>query len=269
MTRGTTFLRSLLPPLAMRWLRRWCGQTSRFNGNFATWADARRASTGYDSTLILERVLAATREVRAGRAAFERDSVRFEQLETNHPLLAGLLYVAARNGGKLAVADFGGSLGSVYWQHRRWFDTLAAVRWSVVEQPHFVAAGRQELADARLGFYTTLAECVAQEQPAVLLLSSVLSYLEAPQALLAEAIRTKFSYILIDRTPCLDDTPDRLTVQQVPPAIYPASYPCWLFARSSLLQPLARDYRPVDEWLCPDEADGIVFRGFLFERVTP
>jgi putative methyltransferase (TIGR04325 family) len=269
MAHRTTLLRSLLPPLAMRWLRRWRGQTSRFNGNFATWAEAQRASTGYDSALILERVLAATREVRAGRAAFERDSVRFEQSETNHPLLAGLLYVAARNGGKLAVADFGGSLGSVYWQHRRWFDTLEAVRWSVVEQPHFVAAGRQELADARLGFYATLAECVAQERPTVLLLSSVLSYLEAPQALLDEAIRTKFSYILIDRTPCLEGAPDRLTVQQVPPAIYPASYPCWLFARSSLLQPLARDYRQVDEWLCPDEADDIVFRGFLFERVTP
>ena len=269
MAHRTTLLRSLLPPLAVQWLRRWGGWTSRFNGNFATWAEARQASTGYDSTLILERVLAATREVRAGRAAFERDSVRFAQSETNHPLLAGLLYVAARNGGKLAVADFGGSLGSVYWQHRRWLETLAAVRWSVVEQPHFVAAGRQELADARLGFYSSLAECVAQEQPTVLLLSSVLSYLEAPQDLLAEAIRAKFSYILIDRTPCLEGAPDRLTVQQVPRTIYPASYPCWLLARSSLQTPLARDYRQVDEWICPDEIDGVTFRGFLFERVTP
>ncbi len=269
MTHGTPLLRSLLPPLAMRWLRRWRGRTSRFTGNFATWEEARKASTGYDATLILERVLAATREVRAGRAAFERDSVQFEQPETNHPLLAGLLYVAARNGGKLTVADFGGSLGSVYWQHRRWLETLASVRWSVVEQPHFVVAGRKEMTDARLGFYSSLAECVAQEQPTVLLLSSVLSYLETPQALLAEAIRAKFSYILIDRTPCREGAPDRLAVQQVPPAIYPASYPCWLLARSSLLQPLARDYRQVDEWLCPDEIDGIAFRGFLFEHVTP
>jgi putative methyltransferase (TIGR04325 family) len=97
----------------------------------------------------------------------------------------------------------------------------------------------------------------------------VLSYLEAPQDLLAEAIRAKFSYILIDRTPCLEGAPDRLTVQQVPRTIYPASYPCWLLARSSLQTPLARDYRQVDEWICPDEIDGVTFRGFLFERVTP
>jgi len=268
MAQGTTLLRALLPPLAMRWLRRWRGRTSHFKGNFATWAEARLASTGYDTTLILERVLAATREVRAGRAAFERDSVLFAQPEANHPLLAGLLYVAARHGGRLAVADFGGSLGSTYWQHRRWFDSLATVRWCVVEQAHFVAAWRKELTDAHLGFYPSLAECVAREQPTILLLSSVLSYLEAPQALLAEASQAKFSYILIDRTPCLEGTPDRLTVQQVPPAIYPASYPCWLFARSSLLQPLARDYRLIDEWLCPGETDGIAFRGFWFERVA-
>ncbi len=61
--------------------------------------DATAAATGYDTDEILARVLAATRAVVAGQAAFERDSVLFAHQAYSYPILAALLRAAARNGG--------------------------------------------------------------------------------------------------------------------------------------------------------------------------
>jgi len=54
--------------------------------------------------------------------------------------------------------------------------------------------------------------------------------------------------ILVDRTLFHDQTADRLTVQRVPPAIYEASYPCWVFGRSRYLRFMERNYRLVAEF---------------------
>src|SRR5262245_37179159 len=112
-----------------------------FRGDFSTWADARSLSTGYDAPDILEKVRRSTLAVVSGSAAFERDSVAFENTEYSLPLLACLLYVATRSANRLDVLDFGGSLGSSYWQNRKLLTHLDHLRWSVVEQPHFVEVG--------------------------------------------------------------------------------------------------------------------------------
>ena len=52
-----------------------------FEGDFATWAEASAASGGYDDAAIVARVWRATRAVRDGRGAFERDGVVFAQAE--------------------------------------------------------------------------------------------------------------------------------------------------------------------------------------------
>ena len=63
---------------------------------------------------------------------------------------------AAANGGRLEVVDFGGALGSTWWQHREELSALGLRRWVVVEQPQFIEAGR-EFAGEILGFAPTLA----------------------------------------------------------------------------------------------------------------
>ena len=77
-----------------------------------------------------------------GRAAYERDSVLFEEVEYVWPLLASLMWVGARHLGSLNVLDFGGSLGSTYFQNRIFLATLPSVRWNIVEQPRHVEVGR-------------------------------------------------------------------------------------------------------------------------------
>jgi putative methyltransferase (TIGR04325 family) len=201
-----------------------------FRGNYATWQEARRASAGYDSPSILEKVRAATLKVIAGEAACERDSVAFDRIEYSLPLLASLLYVASRLDNRLHVADFGGSLGTSYWQNRGFLSHLRFLRWSVVEQEHFVRVGQAEVANEVLRFHLTAEACLTEAPVDALLLSSVLQYLEHPFDTLGSLFSLKVPFVIFDRTAFfVDDLPDRLTVEEVPPEIYQGSYPAWFF----------------------------------------
>ena len=258
-----------LVPLAWRRAVRRIVRGPVYSGDYASWTEAAAASQGYAAAVIFEKTLAAARAVRDGRAAWERDTVLFSAPAANPPLLAALHRAAAANGGNLNLVDFGGALGSTWWQHRPWLAGLKEVRWSVVEQPQLVEAGRCEFTAGPLRFHDSLEACCAAERPGVILLSSVLPYLEAPHALLAAIRGHGFSHVIIDRTGFVPRGRDRLTVQNVPPAIYRASYPCWFFDRKSLLQPFAAEWRVLAEWPTGDEVDiDAEHRGLMLEKIT-
>lgn len=262
------FRRLILSPLrrCRSWLRRITG-TRIYLGDFVSWAEARAVAGGYDSPLILAKTVAAARAVRDGRAAWERDTVLFSEPEPNAPLLAALLAAAGRHGGALSLVDFGGSLGSTWWQHRPWLRDLRSVSWSIVEQAALVEVGRREFTAGPLRFFSSLAEGQAASNARVLLLSSVLPYLPDPRGLLREIAQGEWTDLIIDRTGFVDLGRDRLTVQQVPPSIYAASYPCWFLDRSAPLQELGPAWRVAAQWLCEDEVDiPAAFRGLRLER---
>ena len=263
------FTHAWLPPALLRLGRRLLAPRV-FAGDYAAWSEARDASRGYGDPAIFEKALDAARAVRDGRAAFERDTVLFAAPASHAPLLGALLRAAGANGGQLRVVDFGGAFGSLWWQHRTWLDGLPGVSWEIVEQSHFVAAGRREFEAGPLRFHESIDTCASAPACQVMLLSSVLPYLEAPHALLAEVARRGFRHVIIDRTGFVAGGRDRLTVQQVPASIYDASYPCWFFDRATLLQPLESEYRVVAEWPTFDQADiAAEFRGLLLERIDP
>jgi putative methyltransferase (TIGR04325 family) len=243
----------------------------RFEDNFATWEEARAHSIGYDAEDILAKVLAAILKVKRGEAAFERDSVLFHEVEYAWPMLAGLMWAAARNGGKLNVLDFGGSLGSSYFQNQKFLQTLADVRWNVVEQSHYVEAGRNHIQDARLRFYQTIEECLTENQPTVIVLSSVLQYLESPIELIHKLKNIGATCLIIDRTPFSVNGKDKLILQKVPAAIYSASYPMWIFSLSKFKQHLEENWCLVASNLSPEghvkTTNGVEFsfQGMLLE----
>ena len=92
-----------LPPAILRQIRRRRSTDIRFEEEYATWKDATENCTGYDSEGILEKVLEATLKVKNGEAVYERDSVLFDHIEYSWPVLSGLMWVAARNNGRLNV----------------------------------------------------------------------------------------------------------------------------------------------------------------------
>jgi putative methyltransferase (TIGR04325 family) len=224
-------LRNVAPPALVRALRRPAAPVIAYEGDFARWEDARGRAGGYDEASILDAVKTAALRVARGEAVYERDSVLFDHVELSWPMLAGLLWAAARNDGELRVLDFGGSLGTSYRQNKAFLDDLVAVRWGIVEQPHYVAAGREHFASETLSFFHTIAECTAALQPNVVLLGAALQYLPEPYTILQELSKTSAQVMILDRTPFSDIGEDTVTIQRVPPAIYTGSYPCWVFSR--------------------------------------
>lgn len=265
-------LREWVPPRLYRALGRALGRSLRFDGGHADWAAASAASRGYDDAAILQRVLQATREVVAGRAAYERDSVLFDRWEPPFTVAAPLLRHALRHGSRLDVVDFGGSLGSSYRQCKPFLPRLEALQWHVVEQPAFVAAGQAEFATAELQFHQRLADLPPAVAPRLLMASGVLQYLPLPARAIDEWTASGAETILIDRTPMWDGNDDRACVQHVPRHIYASSYPCWVLSRPCLVGRLERDWRLVCEF---DGLDGryvarggpaFDFKGLLWER---
>lgn len=265
-------LKDLVPPLVLRYYRSIIKSGINFKGKYNSWHEAQQNATGYDTELILEKVKNACLKVKNGEAIYERDSVLFDKTEYSFPVLATLLRVAVANQGKLNVLDFGGSLGSSYYQCKSFLSNLESLQWNIVEQPHFVNCGKELFTDETLKFYETIDECLTEQKPNVVLLSSVLQYLEKPYDLLEKISNKDIDYLLIDRTPCTKNK-EILTIQIVPSDIYPASYPSWIFNHQQLLSALEQKYSLLCEFNSSDgciENNGIKadYKGFFFKKCT-
>ena len=206
---------------------------SWWKGNYQNWVEAENCSIGYDSDVILEKCSTALLAVKNKEFKYERDSVLFDSIQYSRGLLIGLLKVALVEG-RLSVLDFGGSLGSSYFQNREFLE-IEDIEWSIVEQTNFVKRGKSMFEDNCLKFYTTIEECLPFRTPNILLLSSVLQYMDEPQQIIRTICELNFEYIVIDRTALIEDHPNIITVQNTPTEIYEATYPCWFFNENWLL----------------------------------
>lgn len=215
-------------------------EPSKWIGNFDTWEQARQYCTGYDSKQILDKCKSGLIKVRNGEAVYERDSVVFERMEYNWPLLACLAKTAIAQGGYLSVLDFGGSLGSTYFQNREFLCDLDTLKWSVVEQEHFVVCGRENFENQNLKFYYKPEDCIAEQKPNVLLLSSVLQYLEDPYSWLERFVGLGIHTIIIDRSAFIPGDKDTLSVQDVP--LYNARLAHWFFSEKKFLKVFLNNY---------------------------
>jgi len=242
-----------------------------FSGNFSTWADASAKCEGYSSAAIFEKTKCAALAVKAGEGMFERDSVLFKAEEFRWELLACLNLVAAKTAGRLSVLDFGGSLGSSYFQHRKLLQCLPDLSWCVVEQPHYVDFGANHLQDERLKFYPTIKDACSSCRPNVVLFGSVLEYLPEPFKILKDVFSAGIPFIVIDRTAFCSGDRDRLTIQKVSPEIYDASYPAWFFSLEKFENFMkAASFEMMADWICEDDfplaGETTSFRGFFFQK---
>ena len=264
-----SFLKQLIPPLLLTLLRK--GKKYGWKGDFRNWQQARDQSGKYEDRHILEKVKEAVWKVKKGEAAYERDSVLFNQIQYSWPLLSALLWVASQNNGELKVADFGGSLGSSYYQNRQFLSGLSHLQWNIVEQENFVRCGQENFQDTTLHFFYSLDQLVEQQGlPDILLLSCVLPYLEKPYQMLKNLMNYKIPYILIDNTYFNYEPRDRVCIQTVPPEIYNASYPCWMLNLMAVKMELAQNYQLIsehenDSFIILD-GEKIRYRGLLLKK---
>jgi putative methyltransferase (TIGR04325 family) len=257
-------LHDILPPFLIRFLT---GILYGWHGNYSSWDEAKRKVTGYNSKNILDKVTSSALKVRDGDAVYERDSVIFDKIQYSFPVLSGLMWISALNNGKLNVLDFGGSLGSTYFQNKKFLDTIREVNWCIIEQPEFVSVGIEKFANDRLHFFYTIEECIKNYEIDVIILSSVLQYLEEPYKLLQIINTLPCKYLILDRTPFIKGK-NRITIQKVNPKIYHGSYPCWFFSENEFLNYMTGAYKIVTEFTSLDKANiSSEFKGYLFEKL--
>lgn len=225
-----------------------------WSGDYSSWEKARAVSGGYDQQVILERTAGAMLKVKNNEAVYERDSVLFDKKEYPHALIAFLIYSATIRRAPLHILDFGGSLGTTYYQIREFLTAENCASWNIVEQEHYVHTGNRDFSDERLKFYSSIDDCMKDRAIDFVLLSSTVQYLEAPHVFLKELAERAFDFILFDRTTFNTDRQDRITLQRVPPEIYPASYPSWFFHEDFFLSHFSGRYKVVAEF--PSYVDG-------------
>lgn len=266
-------IKLLIPPILILIAKRLFKKGSPYGltGDYNSWDKAVADSTGYDIGFILEKTKTALLKVKNGEAAYERDTVLFDHIEYAWPVLAGLFWVAARHGGVLNVLDFGGSLGSTYFQNQIFLSALSQVRWNIIEQPHYVEAGKMWFEDDCLHFYADIVNCLSETQPNVVLLGSVLQYLEHPYLILNKMMDIPCDLIIIDRTPFWSGLNDRICIQTVSPDIYPASYPSWIFSKKRFFSYLKVGWKVMEIFDNIDSLNGPVnfsYQGALLVNNT-
>jgi putative methyltransferase (TIGR04325 family) len=255
----------ILPPFLSSWIKSF--YRSRFTGNYKSWDAALNKASGYDSSEIIEKVTKSALMVAKGQAVFERDSVILDSIEYSWPLLAGLMWIKDIEKGNLNMIDFGGALGSTYYQNREFFKYLDNVHWNIVEQKEFVKTGKNTQEFKPIKFYDSIQECINENKVNGILFSSVITYLENPYLILKEVIEKKIKYIIFDRTFITkNDEKDIITLQKVPSNIYKASYPCWLLNEKKLIEFFnMNNYDLVEDFLAIDGMSRrFISKGFIF-----
>jgi len=244
---------------------------SGWKGNYDTWHEAQSLCSGYDDSLILDKVSNSIQKVKNGEAAYERDSVAFSEYAYSEDIRSAITEALPAEGG--SIVDFGGSLGSLYFQYKRFIDEKSFT-WTVVEQSHFAEYGKKNLQDEELKFALDLSEACLIRKPNLLIAASVLCYLERPYEWINKFIATGADYILIDRTGFIEGNEERITIQTVPEEIYKASYPAWFLNERKFVEAFKDKYEVVHEFMSEitdsvflENNKKVYWKGFVLKRV--
>jgi putative methyltransferase (TIGR04325 family) len=266
-------LKLFIPPIAIKLFSPFKKNGIQFQKTDLSFDDAsKKTAGGYSAENILTKCRDSLLKVKNGEYPYERDSVLFNEKQLFFPLLASLFYVSSRNNNTLNIIDFGGSLGSTYFQNR---DILkqagVSINWNIIEQENFVKCGKEHFSNEELRFFNNADELNSTEI-SVCLFSSVLPYLKEPYAILDFIAKLNIKYVIIDRTLFVEQQiDDILSIQNVPPEIYKASYPAWFLSLEKFLNFIGDKYNIIFEWDCSDNCNlfgyKINVKGFFLERV--
>ena len=212
-----------------------------FEGPFETWRDAREKSTGYDNQKIINKLKSSALKVKKKEFLFERDTVLFSKPFYDWMIL---YYIISNYYKKKALnlIDFGGSLGSTYFQHNFFFNRFKSLKWNIVEQKKIVNIGNKIFKNEPLKFYESLEEALKKNKIELLIFNSVLQYIEDPWHLL-DLPKKKGVMIIINNILFTKKDKDLILTQKTPKRIYEASYPLRIFSRKNFLKVLKKKFK--------------------------
>ena len=235
----------------------------KLSGNYKSWEEALKLSKGYSDHKIFEKTKKSLESVLLKQAKFERDSFLF-YTESYDETLLSILTKIKKKIKRIHLCDFGGSLGSLHFQHRSIFKSIL-IDWNVVEQKHYVKYANNKIDIENLYFYDNL-NFLSKKRINVALFSSSLQYLKYPYQILDKMIKKKISNIIIHRSPFMKNN-EIIKIQYIPKHIYDASYPIRILNINKICKKLKKaGYKINSQYKLNEEIDGYFYQTFYFEK---
>jgi putative methyltransferase (TIGR04325 family) len=214
----------------------------KFIGHYQSWNVAKNQCRGYDDPRLVQKILDSCLKVKNGEAKWERDSVLFNEIEFNWPLSTVLMWCASLNSNKINIVDFGGSLGTAYFQNLIFLNHLGYLEWNIIEQNIFVKAGNEHFKTDKLRFIKDFNE-IKSEKIDFILFGSSLQYLEDPYKHFLYSMSLKPDFIMIDKTPFSELDLDVISKQVVSKNIIESSYPIHIFSFAKFIKIIKQDWQ--------------------------
>lgn len=217
--------------------------TYGYRGRYSSWEEAERNSIGYGAPSIAKKVAKAVSTVIANEVAYERDSITFQEPEYSWPVATALLWAASYKKNKLEVLDFGGGLGTSFFQNKALLAFVDRLEWHIVEQASFVQEGRRLFQNGLLSFHANIEECLSVAKPDIAILSSSLQYIPRPYEVLEKITEASIDVVVFDRTLFGSQADDVITIQYVSPEVFDAVIPVWILNETRFLEFMQDKYR--------------------------
>lgn len=210
-------------------------------GNYLTWNRALAKTSGYNSDSIHDVNLEVTKRVLNGEGTYVRDGAIFFDRSYDFHILTYILAKSSPQGSVgLNFIDFGGNYASFYIKNRDFIEKYIQIDYRVIELKELVDRSESIASHFRgLSFHYDLESALNKfnSDNSMLLLSSVLGYIDDYQNLLSSLLKQGFSYVFVDRTLVTSSDGNRICVQKVHPALVKkSSYPCRIFSEKSLIE---------------------------------
>lgn len=222
-----------------------------FDGPLTSWAEAEALATGWESPAIVDKTLALSLKMRDGEIAFQQDTLVHERV-TYSPTILAFLARASATGTPLDIIDFGGSLGTNYYQNRAIIapaEARGSLKWRVVELPKTVALGRKHFANETLRFYDDWQSAADEAHDPKMLFTGSFQCVPDPLTLLDEVAGRHIPLIAFDRLLVSPAAAHEVYVQRPPARYYAATMPVWCFSRSAFeAEMAARGYDLIAEF---------------------
>lgn len=278
LTKIKEILRLLIPPLFWSFLRQLkanlvTGLTPGFQGPYSSWEKAKALSNGWDSPEITEKTFQAAIKVRDGLVEFEQDTIVRNKIVYSETILAFLLLNLSLHKDHINIIDFGGSLATNYFQHRKILSgmSLAGIKWRIIERPILTNLGREHFANEQLTFFSNIEDTYQNRDYASdsYLFSGLLQYLPNPFDLLDQVIQVGGAKVLAFDRLLVSPTDEHSVYLQVPASdCYSATYPVWCFSRNLFIEYLVSKGFTLVEHFTSDPDRFFDHAGMLFKRIS-
>lgn len=241
------FIKLFVPKIFIYFAGRIFNRVVFWKGPFNSWKEAdiysQKIFGNYSNNSILKKVIKATNLANKKKGSYERDGHVINSLEYRFHIISIIFHHYYNNNKKsYNVLDVGGSLGTTFYQNKKFLLSLKKLSWSVLEQKNFVEYANLNLKEPKLNFFSNINKVLLKKYD-LIILSGTLQYLENYKEIFEKLIKLKSKYIILDRTlESANNEKTKIFVQINPKKLIESSYPVRIFNYKDLFLPLKYNY---------------------------